>query len=78
MSPELLVVSGKEAIKVFQKIGYIVVREKSSHIRLRDKFNSLHKPLTVPNHKEIKPGLLKKPLRDTNLTTEDFTKLLKK
>ena len=78
MSPKLPVVSGKETIKVFQKIGYIVVRQRSSHIRLRDKFNSLHKPLTVPNHKEIKPGLLKKLLHDSNLTTEDFTELLKK
>lgn len=78
MSPKLPVVSGKEAIKIFQKIGYIVVRQRSSHIRLRDKFNPLHKPLTVPNHKEIKPGLLKKLLVDANLTTKDFTELLKK
>jgi len=54
MSPKLPVVSGKEVIKVFQKIGYIVVRQRSSHIRLRDKLNPLHKPLTVPDHKEIK------------------------
>ena len=78
MSPKLPVVSGKEAIKIFQEIGYIVVKQKSSHIRLRDKSNPLHKPLTVPDHKEIKPGLLKKLLRDANLTTEDFTELLKK
>ena len=34
-------------------------------------------PLTIPNHKVLGKGLLRKLLRDSELTTEEFLKLLK-
>ena len=77
MSPKLPLVSAKETIGAFQKIGYIAVRQRGSHIRLRDPNNPSHKPLTVLNHKEIKPGLLRKMIKDANLTVEQFVRLLK-
>jgi len=42
----LPVVSGREAVSVFTKIGYRVVRQKGSHIRLRDDNDLNHLPLT--------------------------------
>jgi len=78
MSSKLPVISGRNAIKAFQKIGYSVVRQRGSHIRMRDNVNPLHKALTIPAHQEIKPGLLRKLLRDANLTTEEFLALIKK
>jgi predicted RNA binding protein YcfA (HicA-like mRNA interferase family) len=77
VSPKLPSVSAKETIGVFQKIGYTVVRQRGSRIRLRDLNNPSHNPLTVPNHKEIKPGLLRKMIKDANLTIEEFIRLLK-
>ncbi|MBT9148720.1 MAG: type II toxin-antitoxin system HicA family toxin [Dehalococcoidia bacterium] len=77
MNPKLPVISGKEAINAFQKIGYKVVRQQGSHIRLRDEASEEHLPLTVPNHRELKPGLLRKLIRDSNLTVEEFLHLLK-
>lgn len=77
MSIKLPVISGKNAIKVFEKIGYKVVRQKGIHIRLRDYSNQLHKPITVPNHKELKPGLLRMLIKDANLTIEKFLSLIK-
>lgn len=76
MSPKLPVTSGNGAIKVFQKIGYQVVRQRGSHIRMRHT-NPSHKPLTIPAHKELKPGILRKLLRDSGLSVEEFVKLLK-
>lgn len=76
MTNKLPVVSGKGAIKVFEKVGYRVVRQKGSHIRLRDETNKNNVPLTVPNHREIKPGLLRKLIKDANLTVEEFNKIL--
>jgi predicted RNA binding protein YcfA (HicA-like mRNA interferase family) len=66
-------ISGKTAVKIFSKIGYRVVRQKGSHIRLHhpDK-----KPLTVPDHKVLGKGLLRKLLRDSELSIEDFMKLM--
>jgi predicted RNA binding protein YcfA (HicA-like mRNA interferase family) len=78
MNLKLPVISGREAVKVFQKIGYEIVRQRGSHLRLRDKKDPLHKPLTVPGHKEIKPGLLRKLIKDANLTVEQFVELSKK
>ena len=78
MNPKLPVISGREAIKVFQKIGYEIVRQRGSHLRLRDKKDPLHKPLPVPDHKEIKPGLLRKLVKDANVTVEQFLELMRK
>ena len=35
-------------------------------------------PITVPDHKELKQGLLKKILKDADLTVEEFNRLNKK
>ena len=72
--PKLPLISGRRAVKVFTKIGYRVVRRRGSHIRLHhlDK-----RPLTIPNHKVLGRGLLRKLLRDSELSVDDFVKLLK-
>jgi predicted RNA binding protein YcfA (HicA-like mRNA interferase family) len=68
--------SGQEAVRVFERIGYRVVRRRGSHIRLRDETHSNHLPLTVPDHKTLKPGLLRRLIRDAGLSVEQFTELL--
>jgi predicted RNA binding protein YcfA (HicA-like mRNA interferase family) len=75
MTPKLPVVSGMDCIRVLEKVGYVVVRQKGSHIRLKDKNENLP-PVTVPNHKELRPGLLRMILNDAGLTVEDFIRLL--
>jgi predicted RNA binding protein YcfA (HicA-like mRNA interferase family) len=77
MSPQLPVISGRKAVEAFKTIGYKVVRQRGSHIRLRDETNPNHPPLTIPDHKELKLGLLRKLIRDASLTVEEFQKLLK-
>ncbi len=77
MNPQLPVISGRKAVEVFKTIGYKVVRQRGSHIRLRDEINPKHLPLTIPDHKELKFGLLRKLIRDAGLTVEEFLKLLK-
>ena len=77
MSSKLPAISGKDATKVFEKIGYRVVRQKGSHVRLRDDKNQFHKPITIPNHKVLKHGLLRMLIKDANLTVEMFLSLMK-
>jgi len=36
MSPSLPVLSGEQLVKIFTKIGYQVVRQRGSHLRLKD------------------------------------------
>jgi predicted RNA binding protein YcfA (HicA-like mRNA interferase family) len=68
---KLPVLSGEEVIKKLTKHGYQVVRQKGSHVRLRH-INSRFKPITVPLHKTIKPGLLHQIIKDANLALNDF------
>lgn len=73
--PKPPILSGKEVIKKLEKIGYKNVRQKGSHIRLKHKENPAYKPITVPLHRTIKPGLLCKIIKDANLTIKSFTDL---
>jgi len=70
---KLPILSGREIIKVLQKIGYREIRQSGSHIRLT---NPSKKSVTVPNYKTISRNLLRKILRDTEISVEEFLKLL--
>ncbi len=72
----LPVISGRQAINALQQVGYVVVRQRGSHIRLRHPTNPEHRPVTVPDHKTLKPGTLRAILRDANLTVAQFHELL--
>jgi len=54
----LLVVSGDKLIKLLTKLGYELVRQKGSHVRLRKKTEIGEHNITVPKHKEIAKGTL--------------------
>jgi len=73
---KLPVISGSQAIKCFEKIGYHIIRQRGSHVRMRHKSNSTKQPLTIPHHKTLGKGLLCKLLRDSELSIEEFSKLL--
>lgn len=76
MSPKLPVISGKDLIRVLETIGYLVVRQKGSHVRLRHPTDPKRQPVTVPLHSEIAFGTLRRILRDASLSTEKLTDLL--
>ena len=70
--PRLPVLKGREIIAALQKIGYAQTRQRGSHIRLECQGR---KSITVPNH-AVGRGLLRKILRDAELTPEQFEELL--
>lgn len=70
-------VSGKEVIKALEKIGFVISRQKGSHIRLVRMQSEVKQLITVPNHKTIRKGtLLNGILKPINLSLEEFNKLL--
>ena len=71
----LPVVSGREAVRAFVKIGYREDRQTSSHIILRRQ-DPPHRRLTVPDHKELARGTLRSLIREAGLTVEEFVVLL--
>lgn len=71
--PRLPILSGREIIKALNKLEYEEVRQRGSHIRLSC---SNWRSVTVPDYKEVSRGLLRKILRDAELSTEEFLELL--
>ncbi len=72
---KLPVVSGQQAVKAFQKLGYEVDGQHGSHIILR-RAEPPHRRLSIPNHKEIAKGTLRALIREAGLTVDDFVELL--
>lgn len=72
---KLPVVSGAEILKALAKIGYQFDHQRGRHIVLRQPFEPFRR-VTVPNHKEIAKGTLRKILREVGLTVEEFSNLL--
>ena len=65
--------SGRSVVKALAKMGYREVRQRGSHIRL---WHEGKRSITVPDHKVIGRGLLKKILRDAEITVEEFSKFI--
>lgn len=72
----LPVVSGLEVIAALTRIGYGVVRQRGSHVRMRHPTDPNRRPVTVPDHRTLKPGTLHAILRDANLSVEQLRELL--
>ena len=71
--PELPRISGSKAIKVFEKLGFTVVRQRGSHAVLRKQ----DKGCVVPIHKELAVGTLRSAIRQASLTPDDFVNAYK-
>jgi predicted RNA binding protein YcfA (HicA-like mRNA interferase family) len=74
LSGALPVVSGAELVSALGKLGWVAVRQRGSHVRLRHPDNPV--PLVVPLHREIRRGTLAGVLRDAGVTAEELRQLL--
>jgi predicted RNA binding protein YcfA (HicA-like mRNA interferase family) len=66
-------ISGRELVKILLRIGFVVNRQKGSHIIL--KRAEPHARLVVPDHKCIRAGTLRQILNEAGLTVEQLLKL---
>jgi predicted RNA binding protein YcfA (HicA-like mRNA interferase family) len=76
VSPKLPAVSGQQAVRVFRRLGYEVVRQRGSHLRLRHLHDPARLPLTIPDHRVLKLGLLRRLIRDAQIDVDEFIRLL--
>ncbi len=72
--PPLPVVSGKKAIRAFLAAGWVESRRESSHIVLVKPGMPVN--LSIPDHKELDRGLLRKLIRHSGLSTDEFMRFL--
>jgi len=66
----------KKVIHTLQRAGFLVVRQKGSHIRLQKRTGNEVIKLTVPAHKPIKRSTLSHIIKNAGLTVDEFMKLL--
>ena len=69
-------ISGRRAAHVFAKVGYEIVRQRGSHLRLHDS-RGMRPPLTIPDHRELKSGLLRRFIRDAGMSVDELLAMLK-
>ncbi len=69
-------ISGEEAIRALTAAGFQPVRQRGSHVFLK---HADGRATVVPVHRgeELGPGILPKILRDTELSREDFIRLVR-
>ena len=71
--PSLPVLSGTEVIRALEKLGFIVLRQRGSHVILRRGSAGC----VVPNHRELKTGTLAGLLRQAGISPEEFLQSLR-
>lgn len=67
-------ISAKKALKAFKKIGYRIDHQTGSHMIL---YHPERQTLSLPNHKELAPGLLRGVIRTSGLTVDEFLSIIK-
>ena len=66
--PKLPIVSGQDAVRALQRLGFEVTRQRGSQIVMRRGSSGC----VVANHREIKVGTLSGLIRQAGISVEDF------
>ena len=70
--PKLPRVSGQQAIRVLEQIGFEQVRQRGSHVVLRRTTPDGDVGCVVPLHRELAVGTLAGILKQAKVTTQEF------
>lgn len=71
--PSLPIVSGSEAVRALERLGFVVARQRGSHIVMRRGPAGC----VVPNHRELKTGTLSGILKQAAVSAEQFVEALR-
>jgi predicted RNA binding protein YcfA (HicA-like mRNA interferase family) len=66
--PSLPHLSGADVVRVLERMGFIVARQRGSHIVMRRGASGC----VVPNHREVKLGTLAGLLKQGGVSAEEF------
>ncbi len=69
-------VNYEKVIKALRRNGWVVVRQRGSHIRLQKETTERVLKLTVPAHRPIKRSTLAHILKQAEISVEKFIELL--
>jgi len=63
-------ISGKSAVKAFQKFGWLIRGQVGSHVVMTKEGQRAN--LSIPQHKELAQGTLRKLIKNAGISVEDF------
>ncbi|MBI2182606.1 MAG: type II toxin-antitoxin system HicA family toxin [Deltaproteobacteria bacterium] len=63
-------------VRALQRAGFVVVRQRGSHIRLQKRTAETLLKVTVPAHRPVKKGTLSHILKAAQISVEEFNSLL--
>jgi predicted RNA binding protein YcfA (HicA-like mRNA interferase family) len=66
--------SGRDVVRALEKVGFVIKRQRGSHIILRRDSPSAR--VVVPDHKTLRVGTLRSILHNAGITVEQLLKLL--
>ena len=67
-------ISGKDAAKVFEKFGWIIIGQVGSHLVMVKP--GVRANLSIPQHKELSVGTLRSLIRNAGMTVDEFINAL--
>lgn len=68
--------SGRSVARVFMEVGYAFSHQNGSHMIYR-RSEPPHRHLSIPDHKELRPGTLRSLIRESGLTMDQFIQIAK-
>jgi len=69
-------VTGQEAIRALQRLGFEKVRQRGSHVILKKETSEGAVGCVIPLHRELKVGTLRGILRQAKVTPDEFMDVL--
>ena len=76
MSRHLPAVSGRELVRALRRAGFVVLRQKGSHVSMEKRSVDGYWRTVVPLHREIRPGTLSDIRNQTGLSKAELAELL--
>lgn len=73
MTSSIKLCSGAKAVKKFKRIGWVVDRQKGSHVMLVKA--DYPYTLSIPQQGELGVGILRKLIKQTGLSVDEFNAL---
>ncbi|MCK5734527.1 MAG: type II toxin-antitoxin system HicA family toxin [Candidatus Latescibacteria bacterium] len=74
--PKLRSVSGQEAIRALERLGFEKVRQRGSHVVLKKQTPKGALGCVVPLHRELARGTLRGILKQAGVSSDEFMELL--
>ena len=74
--PKITAIHYRKLLRVFQKLGFVLQREKGDHLIMIKK--GISRPVIIPKYSEIPVFVVKNNLRTAKVSREEYLAILKK